>query len=199
MSDSIKVHLHTEGNSPNFLISSQLKWVREWKCRLWWFLSPPFFHSLFLFFPTVNNMSAFPLLLLCLCTLFRNPQETWWSMLRVRKGEEELGGGGLICRNYTTRDSAERWVKRGICDGAAFPHHYYLKNILVSWETTLCQRKKRKQCYCMRTSLWYNSVTHNVDQQQYTLSFPKTLHSHLSLFSGVHVFLCVCLLLHILP
>lgn len=34
-----------------------------------------FFLSLLFLFPPVNNMSAYPVRLLCLCTLFPNPQE----------------------------------------------------------------------------------------------------------------------------
>lgn len=61
-------------------------------------ISSSLFYSLLSFYflhPIVNNMSASPDCLLCLCTLFPNPQEARRTRWRIKKGEEELRGENI--------------------------------------------------------------------------------------------------------
>lgn len=65
--------------------------------------------SFYFLYRIVNNSSASPVCLLCLCTLFPNPQEAQGRRWRIKKGEEELRGENA----EKTHRETERKMKRG--------------------------------------------------------------------------------------
>lgn len=65
--------------------------------------------SFYFLYRIVNNSSASPVCLLCLCTLFPNPQEAQGRRWRIKKGEEELRGENA----EKTHRETERKTKKG--------------------------------------------------------------------------------------
>lgn len=85
------------------------------------------FLPLFLY-PSINNMSAYPIRLICLCTLFLNPQEA----RRGREGELKSRKKELGSENVESTCCKEK--KQGLqggCERVVFSRHYHLLSVLA--------------------------------------------------------------------
>lgn len=120
--------------------------------------------SFYFLYRIVNNSSASPVCLLCLCTLFPNPQEAQGRRWRIKKGEEELRGENAAKTRRERRGRRREAVKaKRMWEGCIFTlllfeeHFSTLRNYATS---------QKKMCYCIKTSFWKTTVW--PQQQQLT-------------------------------
>lgn len=148
-------------------------------------------------------MSAYPVCLLCLCTLFPNPQEARGRRGRIKEGEKELRSENVekTWRETLLRGRREAQTERG--GGAVFSHHYCSQSVLAPWVNTPRQKKSDVLLHenifleydrvTHSNSAWPTNYKHNLNDFHCLKTLQKLV------FARWKLSLCFWLLFHILP